>query len=113
MTLDNDDYAANVALIYWLYLAGILLIFTAFFGVTQAVFRQKGAPAWLRSHYRLQVRTFWIGALYIFLALLMLPSGLGVLIYTLWMIWLIVRCAKGLALLKQSEPYPNPETWLV
>jgi uncharacterized membrane protein len=28
------------------------------------------------------------------------------------LIWMIVRCIKGLQLAGRNEPVPNPETWM-
>lgn len=70
------------------------------------------APEPLRSHYRFQIRTFWIGLLYSIVAFLLALAAIGVVFFVLIAIWLIVRCAKGLKYLGRGEPYPNATTWL-
>ncbi len=37
---------------------------------------------------------------------------IGWLILLFDVIWLIVRCAKGMSHLGRHEPVPNPKTWL-
>ena len=108
----DEEYIWDARLGYWLYLAVLLIPFTVPFAAIHAKNRENGAPDWLKSHFRLQVRTFWIGLAYLGVAMLFLPTGISVMIWLLWVILLILRCGKGLALLKEREPYDNPGTWL-
>ncbi len=99
--------------IYFLYLASILIGITAIAGLIMAyVNRDEDLPPWLQSHYRFQIRTFWIGALYLFLGVLLSQFIIGLVILLFCLVWLIVRCAKGIKYLDRREAYPNDGTWM-
>ncbi len=99
-------------LVYVLYLASLVVGVTSLVGVVIAYVYQGDAPEGLRTHFRLQIRTFWIGLLYAFLGLLLSLAVLGVVLLAFVAVWLIVRCVKGLRYLDRREPYPSPGTWL-
>nr|WP_320116713.1 hypothetical protein [uncultured Desulfuromonas sp.] len=99
-------------LIYIFYLIGIVIGLTAIIGVIMAYVYRGDAPDWLRSHYDFQIRTFWIGALYIFIGGLLSAVLIGYLILLFWLVWLAVRCAKGLKALEENQAPPNPKGWL-
>ena len=82
----------------------------------------------LDSHYRFQIRTFWIGWLYILIAFAVIVSSIGFVFssdfglmglmiaagsagWIFGVIWTIIRCIKGLIYELRNEPYPNPGTW--
>lgn len=99
-------------IIYVLYLVAIIFGITGLIGVVMAYVYRSDAPAWLGSHYQFQIRTFWIGLLY-FLAGLMLTFVLiGYLVLLFWVIWVIIRCIKGIKALDQKEAPPNPQGWM-
>jgi uncharacterized membrane protein len=70
------------------------------------------APEPLKSHYRFQIRTFWIGLLYAVLASILALAVVGIFALLFVAVWLVVRCVKGLQALDKRQPYPNVETWL-
>ena len=76
-----------------------------------AYINKGDAPDWLKSHYQFQIRTFWIGALYILLGALLSLVVIGYLILLFWVIWLIVRSVKGMKSLDAKEAHPNPTGW--
>ncbi|HEY6104626.1 MAG TPA: hypothetical protein VIV59_01495, partial [Anaeromyxobacteraceae bacterium] len=54
----------NVAkVVYVLYLVSLVTGVTALVGVVMAYVYQGDAPDWLKTHYRFQIRTFWLGLL--------------------------------------------------
>ncbi len=65
-----------------------------------------------RTHYRFQIRTFWIALLYAFLSLLTAILIVGFFLAAFTFIWWIVRSVKGLKLLSQGAAHDNPATWL-
>ena len=81
-------------------------------GVVIAYVKKGDAPPWVQSHYRFQIRTFWIGFLYsvIGMATALVIVGYAILLFTL--VWLIVRCIKGLGWAERGEPVPNVTSWL-
>jgi uncharacterized membrane protein len=99
-------------MIYILYLCGLAAGITAVIGVVMAQIYQHNAPEWLRSHYRFQVRTFWIAALYLAL-ILAVALTLNVLpILLLWLIWSVMRVVCALAYLERGESHPHAHSWL-
>jgi uncharacterized membrane protein len=74
---------------------------------------RAGSPEWLRSHYTLQIRTFWIGLLYFFIACACLFILIGVPMLLAVAVWYVVRCALGISRLLKNEPYPTPESWVL
>ena len=71
------------------------------------------------THFRLQIRTFWLCGLYgvaiCIATLLLMPEAVSVVGWIYWVsidAWMITRCIKGLECLARQEPYPNPGTWL-
>ncbi len=101
-----------VNIVYILYLLSLIFGVTALIGLIIAYVNRDDAPEWLGSHYDFQIRTFWIGLLYLVIAALTTLIVIGWLLIPLWYIWLIVRCARGMKCLSRDEPYPNPGSWL-
>lgn len=119
---DVSSEFANARVVYVLYLVGASFIGLVFAYVNDSKLKNLG-PAdggrWLRSHFRFQIRTFWIQALYLGASIAassvifgrdnkVVPVILGVLV----LIWVIVRCAKGMMYLSKRQEHPNPITWL-
>src|SRR5262249_50068248 len=109
----NDPGEGSTAqIIYILYLVSLAVGVTALVGLIMAYVNRIDAPEWLQTHYRFQIRTFWIGLLYGLLSLLATIFVIGLLGFLFLLIWWIVRCAKGLKLLSRGAAYDNPATWL-
>ena len=99
-------------IVYILYLASLVFGVTGFIGVIMAYVNRADAPEWVASHYRFQIRTFWIALLYGFLSLLTAIIIVGLFFGVFTFVWWIVRSVKGLKLLAQGAPCENPATWL-
>jgi uncharacterized membrane protein len=100
--------------VYILYLVSILLGITAIIGLIMAYVNRGDAPVWLETHYRYQIRTFWIGLLYWLISgVLLAVFYIGVILMIAALIWWIARCAVGLKYLGRGEPLPNPASWLL
>lgn len=106
----QSDSTAKI--IYILYLVSLAVGVTSLVGVVMAYVNVGSAPEPLRTHYRFQIRTFWIGVLYGLLSLVAMLVAVGVVLALFTVVWLIVRCVKGLKHLDRGEPYPNAATWL-
>lgn len=98
-------------IIYVLYLIGLVNGLTAVVGVVMAYMYKDDAPAWLKTHYELQIRTFWMALLYALISGILSFVLIGFLLFLVLAIWWIVRCAKGLKYLDQRAEYPNHRTW--
>ena len=111
---DNEKPASTAIakMIYILYLVSIIIGITAIVGLIMAYVNKDDAPDWLKSHYQFQIRTFWIGALYLFIGVLLSQFIIGLFIILFWLLWLIVRCAKGIKYLVQEVAYPAPKDWM-
>lgn len=99
-------------IIYVLYLVNLLIPLTGVVGIIMAYINKGDAPEVLKSHYQYAIRTFWIGILYGFVGIILTTILIGWLILLFTVIWLIVRCIKGIQLLGKQQPVPNPTSWM-
>ena len=98
--------------IYALYATSLVLGATAIIGVVLAYIAREDAPNWLASHYRFQIRTFWLLLLFSFIGAVLTLVLVGYLVLVATAVWLIVRCVKGWHHLDRRESVDNVETWL-
>ena len=114
----NDINAAPVVnsstakLVYILYLVGLVFGITGIIGVIVAYVNNDDGPEWLQSHYRFQIRTFWMGLLFMIVGGILLVVMIGWLVYLFWIVWLIIRCVKGLKQLELQQPVQDEKTWM-
>ena len=104
-----------VLIVYLLYFAAYIFGITALIGVIIAHVRFPDANLLLRSHYQFQIRTFWIGVLYLLvgtiLAFAIFPV-IGYAVFIWWLIWSLVRNVKGLLALNDHKPIRDPASWM-
>lgn len=103
---------SNAKVIYILYLISVVVGLTGLIGVIMAYVYRQDAPEWLQSHYRFQIRTFWIGLLYVTVGVLLTTVLVGFLVLLFWLVWLILRCVKGMQQLERNEPVSDVMTWM-
>ena len=113
-----------VVVIYGLYVGSIMAVVTAPLGMCIALFRLGRGAAWLDTHLRFQIRTFWLGVLAAAVALLMWHLAgslhlapvyawtLGYLFFTLAIVWMMGRCAVGIHRLTSNRAIDVPDSWL-
>ena len=115
------------AVVYGLYLLGLVNGLTILVGLVVAYINLDKAGPRMRTHYDFQIRTFWIGlAIFLSLGLLIGISAvlslvlIGIpflmLLLFLWGavgVWFAVRCIIGLVYVSQDQAYPRPNTWLI
>ncbi len=111
-TQEKPATEGTVKIVYILYLAGVVFGITGIIGVVMAYINRSDAPDWLASHYQFQIRTFWIGALYMLIGIILAFVVIGYLVLVFWVVWLIIRCVKGMKSLDQREAHPNPSGWM-
>lgn len=99
-------------LIYILFLANILIPFLGLIAVVMAYINKADAPEWLQTHYQFQIRTFWIGFFYFFIGALLTMIFIGYLVIAFAVIWVVIRCVKGMKYLDARQAQPNPTSWL-
>jgi uncharacterized membrane protein len=99
-------------LIYILFLANIVIPILGLVAIVMAYINKDDAPQWLKTHYQFQIRTFWIGFLYFFIGGLLTTIIIGYLLLLFAVIWLIIRCVKGMKYLDAGQSYPEPTSWM-
>lgn len=125
-TTETDDQksAGQMAVvIYVLYLVIFFAGVTMFIGVVMAYVLRGGKAEWVESHYRFQIRTFWIYFAYAF-AVVVLYMLLNQVMYDLTLItlvttvlligvlaWWVIRCIKGLNLARKGQAIPKSASW--
>ena len=111
-THDTSAHGIRTArLVYILYLSSLLFGPLAAIGIVFA-FVNRGSGGVADAHFRFQIRTFWIGLLYLVISIAAMFILIGFLMILVWALWWIVRAVKGLKFLSQGDSYPNTETWL-
>ena len=99
--------------VYILYFVGFFTGISALAGVILAhIQRSETADPILQSHYRFQIRTFWIGLLYLVVGAVLCFVLVGFLVLLWWFIWTLIRCIKGILALNEGRPIANPASWL-
>ena len=101
----------SAKLVYILYLIGLVFGITGIIGVVMAYINKSDAPEWLSEHYRYQIRTFWMGAAYMIAGGVLAMLVVGYLILLFWLVWLIVRCVKGMKALDQQKAPEKVDSW--
>lgn len=99
-------------IVYILYLVGLIFPLTGMIGVVLSYIYKSEAPEWMQSHYQFQIRTFWIGALYMLVGTLLSIVLIGYLVLLFWWVWLAVRSIKGMRAFDRGQAHPNPKGWM-
>lgn len=107
-----NDNSMMAKIVYILYMAGLIVGLTGIVGVVIAYVQRNESADWLKSHFEFQIRTFWIGLIYIVVGSILTLILVGYLVFLFWVVWLIVRCVKGFLLIDKKLPHPNPQGWL-
>lgn len=72
--------------------------------------RSETRGTYLESHFRWQIRTFWFALLWLFVAILLMFTVVGVpiaiLVVALTGIWVVYRIVRGLMRLMDELPMP-------
>ena len=98
--------------VYILYLAAYFTGLTGLIGVIIAHVQVDSADELLRTHYRFQIRTFWIGLLYLVVGTILLFVVIGIAVLFWWFVWSLVRNVKGVLALNENRPIANPTSWM-
>jgi uncharacterized membrane protein len=100
-----------VVIVYILYLASYITGITALIAVIIAHVQVGSADPILATHYRFQIRTFWIGLLYLVIGSILTLAVIGFLVLLWWFIWSLVRTIKGMLSLNDNKPIADPASW--
>ena len=112
VTQQAPSSEGTAKVVYILYLVGIIFCLTGIIGVVMAYINKREAPDWLQTHYQFQIRTFWIELLYVLIGMILSIILIGYLVLLFWVVWLVIRCVKGMKSLDQKEAHPDPASWL-
>jgi uncharacterized membrane protein len=105
--------STDIALIiYILYFLGYFTGITAIIGVIMAHIQLDTADPMLATHYRFQIRTFWIGLLYLVVGTVLSLIIIGWAVLAWWFIWSLIRSIKGLLALNERRPIADPNSWM-
>ncbi|MPZ38369.1 MAG: hypothetical protein GEU95_09920 [Rhizobiales bacterium] len=107
--VSNNSMALIVYILYFIaYFVGI----TAIVGVIIAHVQKGAGDALLDSHYDFQIRTFWVGVLYLVVGTILTWVLIGFLILAWWFIWSLIRNIKGILALNENRPIVSPTSWM-
>ena len=81
-------------------------------GVIIAHVKVRDTDPVLRSHYQFQIRTFWIGLLYLAIGIPLCIVLIGIPVLTWWLLWSLIRIIKGIISANEYKPIANPRSWL-
>jgi uncharacterized membrane protein len=98
--------------VYVLYLVAYVTGITSLIGVIIAHVQVGSADPMLATHYRFQIRTFWIGLAYLVVGWVLAFVLIGFAVLLWWFIWSLVRNIKGLMALNENRPIANPTSWM-
>jgi uncharacterized membrane protein len=98
--------------VYLLYGAGYFTGISALIGVIIAHVKVDDTDPVLRSHYRFQIRTFWVGLLYLAIGIPMCVVLIGFPLLAWWFLWSLIRIIKGIILINEGKPIAYPRSWL-
>lgn len=113
------------AIVYGLYLLGVVNGLTALVGLALALVNRNRAGERMRTHYTFQVRScwLWLAWMVIGIALIIVGAPFSLILIGLplfaagWAIvglveaWFVVRAVMGAVYLARDEAYPRPNTW--
>jgi uncharacterized membrane protein len=124
---DEGEDRTLPAVVYGLYLIGLINGLTILVGLVIAYANRDRAGPRAESHYIFQIRTFWTAIAWWIIGGVIVLWGvplsfilvgiplliLGGLIIGAVHIWFAVRCILGALYLARDEAYPRPRTWLL
>ena len=106
----SDNILAVV--VYLLYGVGYFTGISALIGVIIAHVKVHDTDPVLRSHYQFQIRTFWIGLLYLAIGIPLCMVLIGIPVLGWWLLWSLIRIIKGIMSVNEYKPIVNPRSWL-
>jgi uncharacterized membrane protein len=97
------------ATVYGLQLAGYFTGISPLVGVViNYVKRDAVAGTWLESHFRWQIRTFWITLAWSIAGIVLLLAVIGLFVLGVAAMWFLYRAIKGWMALSEGKPMYGP-----
>jgi len=103
--------AGAAFVVYICYLIGVVFPLAAVAGLIVAYVKRGEGSEMADSHFVFQIRTFWIGLLFIMVGGLLAIVLIGYAILLIWAIWLLVRCLTGMLRIGDHEAVRDPLNW--
>lgn len=103
---------STAKVIYILLIVSTLILITGLVAIIMAYVNREDSDDWLQTHYRFQIRTCWIGLLYLSIGVFTFQVGIGFYIMLFTFVWMIIRCAKGLKQLEKNQAVDKVDSWL-
>jgi len=103
---------AFALIVYALYGLGYFTAISALIGIIIAHAKVQDADPVLRSHYHFQIRTFWIGLLYLAIGFPLCMALIGIPVIMWWFVWSLIRITNGIISLNEYKAIANPRSWL-
>ena len=101
---DQKSLKTLTLVIYALYGVSIFFGITSIIAIIMNYVKKGDVQGTLyESHFRWQIRTFWFGMLWMFLAGLSLFVGIGFVLLPVAVIWFIYRVVKGFMYLNDGK----------
>jgi uncharacterized membrane protein len=108
----NENGKQLALLNYILYFIGFFVGVTAVIALVIAYVKRSEAAEWVQTHFTYQIRTFWIGVLWLVIGGLASFVFIGYLLLAWWLVWTLVRCIKGVIRLNDNKSIEDPLTWV-
>jgi uncharacterized membrane protein len=111
----HTPYVPNTTMaliVYVLYFAAYVSGITGIIGVIIAHVQKGSGDPMVDSHYDFQIRTFWVGILYLVIGGILTWVLIGFVILAWWFVWSLIRNIKGILALNEARPIANPTSWL-
>ena len=109
---EKSGNSAIPTAVYILYMVAAFTGVPYLIGLIVAYVSRAEADEVAATHYQYQIRTFWLGLLYLIIGGLTMAVGVGFLICGFTWVWAIVRSVKGLGWYNDGLEVPNPKAWL-
>ncbi|MBQ0131806.1 MAG: hypothetical protein KBT18_06445 [Comamonas sp.] len=106
MNTETDKSLKTLTLVvYALYALSVFTGITAVVAIIINYIKKQDVQGTLyESHFRWQIRSFWFGLLWTFLAALTLFVGIGFILLPIVGIWYVYRQVKGFLRLNDGKP---------
>ncbi|WP_456325179.1 DUF4870 family protein [Desulfonauticus submarinus] len=112
LSSQGQQLVKTAKIVYFLYLAALIFGVTSIIGVIMAyIYKKDSNPEWINTHFRWQIRTFWISFIGGFISALLCVIIIGYLLFIALFIWWIIRCVKGLKWLNEHKEVENVTTY--
>ncbi len=103
----NYEYKTHALLSYILLIIGFFTAIPLLFGAVWAMIKKKGALGTIyHSHLVNATRVFWWSLLWFITGSMLVPIGVGFLIWCAAWLWALYRVVDGLAKVMSDEYYP-------